>query len=530
MGAFMKHIYHFALNAVKLLTILLMAGLLLGALIVTCYADDMESQQVLVMHDNLLGSVVGIVIYLAAAACCILLVRRFGKRFRHILLFLTFGIILLGGGVLIVFGRTVPAADAMSVYSIAGALAKGDVSVIHPTESYLSYYPQQVGLVAFLEILIRFWNVIAAAVPAWHFIKGIYVLLVCLIVFFQYKTIPLLWSQNADEISCVYLLLVIFDLPFVMYSSFVYGEIPSFTAFAIGLYFLLKLLRERAEHPALCGSASVFFFALSVMLRKNSLILLIAVILVIAFDALRHPGAKALRRIFLCACIGIFGVFVLPLVQKGYELRSGSTISSGVPATAYFAMGMQEASRGCGWYNGYNFNTYADTGMDTALTKERSRQAIRERLDYFAQNPGYAAEFYLAKELSQWTDGTYASRQATLATLGGRSAFVKELYEGSLSKFYIYWCNHWQNILYLGAFLFCLLPYLRKSDPDLIQYLGLIGVLGGFLFHTIWEANSRYIFLYSLLLIPYAAFGMQAQASGLLKKIAAMRSKRDKCA
>ena len=98
---------------------------------------------------------------------------------------------------------------------------------------------------------------------------------------------------------------------------------------------------------------------------------------------------------------------------------------------------MQEASRGCGWYNGFNIDTYDAAGMDSALANEISRQAVLERLAYFREHPGYAVDFYARKHLSQWADGTYASRQATLAAYGGRSGFFQEVYDGSLSSAYI---------------------------------------------------------------------------------------------
>jgi hypothetical protein len=41
----------------------------------------------------------------------------------------------------------------------------------------------------------------------------------------------------------------------------------------------------------------------------------------------------------------------------------------------------------------------------------------------------------------------------------------------------------------------------------LYAYTGLAAAFGGFLFHMMWEANSRYIFVYGLLMIPYAAQG-----------------------
>ena len=345
----------------------------------------------------------------------------------------------------------------------------------------------------------------------------------------------------------------------IMYSSFVYGEIPSFAALSVGCYLLLRLLGSvspggsspdssyrdnvsRNDAPSVTaydyvprmlrqilftGFGSILFLTLSVMLRKNSLIPVIAVLLVLLFEALRpgQNGKMRLGLLIMAVCLAVTSVSVLPLTQKIYEKKAGNTLSSGVTAMSYLAMGMQEASRGCGWYNGFNIDTYDTAGMDTAIANEISRLAIDERLTYFREHPGYTADFYLHKHLSQWADGTYASRQATLATYGGRSAFFKEVYEGSLSGGYIEWCNAWQNVLYLGVLVFCIdsLKKRRKSKvvghmadqtagqhgaDRLYIYVGLIAVLGGFLFHIFWEANSRYIFSYSLLLMPYCGAGV----------------------
>ena len=273
------------------------------------------------------------------------------------------------------------------------------------------------------------------------------------------------------------------------------------------------------------GAGSILFLALSVMLRKNSLIPIIAVLLVLLFESLRFGRSVRARLCLLgmAVCLAVTSVGILPLVQKCYEKKAGNTLSSGVTAMSYFAMGMQEASRGCGWYNGFNIDTYDAAGMDSALANEISRQAVLERSTYFLEHPGYAVDFYARKHLSQWADGTYASRQATLAAYGGRSGFFQEVYDGSLSSAYIEWGNAWQDVLYLGTLVFCVSAVHRKrkntatapqgSDTDslylsLYLYVGLIAVLGGFLFHILWEANSRYIFLYSLLLMPYCAAGV----------------------
>ena len=604
-----------------LLTLLLSMLLFAGSFLTTCYADNMETQQVLLRPDNPLWNLLELAGFGLLFCGCLYLYEKIGEKFRRGLLVFTLTFVFGLGILLILFGRTVPAADALSVYNAAAEWILGNTDIIHPTVSYLSYYPQQIGLMAFLELLLRIWNLTGLSVPAWHFIKLVYVCLLCGAVWFQYLSLQYLWPENYKKISCCYLVLVCCNLPMIMYSSFVYGEIPSFAALSVGWYLLLRLLGgvspggssrdnvSRNDAPSVTaydyvprmlrqilftGFGSILFLTLSVMLRKNSLIPVIAVLLVLLFEALRpgRNGKMRLGLLIMAVCLAVTSVGILPLVQKCYEKKAGNTLSSGVTAMSYLAMGMQEASRGCGWYNGFNIDTYDTAGMDTAIANEISRLAIDERLTYFREHPGYTADFYLHKHLSQWADGTYASRQATLATYGGRSAFFKEVYEGSLSGGYIEWCNAWQNVLYLGVLVFCIdsLKKRRKSkvvghmadqtaghtagctadhmadqldadqlgadqlDADqlgadqhgadqhgadrhgadrhgadqhgadrhgadrhgadwhgadrLYIYVGLIAVLGGFLFHTFWEANSRYIFSYSLLLMPYCGAGV----------------------
>ena len=616
-------IYRLGLNIVMLLTLLLSMLLFAGSFLTTCYADNMETQQVLLRPDNPLWNLLELAGFGLLFCGCLSLYEKIGEKFRRGLLVFTLTFVFGLGILLILFGRTVPAADALSVYNAAAEWILENTDIIHPTVSYLSYYPQQIGLMAFLELLLRIWNLTGLSAPAWHFIKLVYVCLLCGAVWFQYLSLQYLWPEKYKKISCCYLVLVCCNLPMIMYSSFVYGEIPSFAALSVGWYLLLRLLGSSSPDSSyrdnvspggsspdssyrnnvspggsyriiFTGFGSILFLTLSVMLRKNSLIPVIAVLLVLLFEALRpgRNGKMRLGLLIMAVCLAVTSVGILPLVQKCYEKKAGNTLSSGVTAMSYLAMGMQEASRGCGWYNGFNIDTYDTAGMDTAIANEISRLAIDERLTYFREHPGYTADFYLHKHLSQWADGTYASRQATLATYGGRSAFFKEVYEGSLSGGYIEWCNAWQNVLYLGVLVFCIdsLKKRRKSkvvghmadqtaghtagctadhmadqldadqlgadqlDADqlgadqhgadqhgadrhgadrhgadqhgadrhgadrhgadwhgadrLYIYVGLIAVLGGFLFHTFWEANSRYIFSYSLLLMPYCGAGV----------------------
>jgi len=501
----MQKLYRFSCNFILVLALVFTGMLLVSGFLFTCYAQNMTTQEVLTVTDNPLFNLTGAGIFLLFLYFVCRLVCGHASKLKPALLILTFVWISILGGILVLFGRTAPAADAWSVYSAAQSLAVGDTSVIHPTDSYLSYYPQQVGLLSFFELLVRLWNLLPADVEAYHFIKCLYVLLTCVIVFFQYRTVHLLWED--DRTDCLYLILAGTNLPLIMYSSFVYGETPSFAAMSAGLYFLMRILKEDYTPKSFLrrAAACLFFLTLSVMLRKNSLIMIIAAVLVIVLEGLPRKNKRLLLTGLLCVMLS---VTILPATQKVYELRAGNYLKTGVPAMSYFAMGMQESSRGNGWYNGYNFDTYQDNDMDTSAAVSVSKEYITERTAYFKAHPDYAAAFYFYKYLSQWADGTYASRQATLATLGERHPLLKELYTGAYSSLYIGFCNHYQNILYLGCFVFFFIGTFKKGPGELYPYLGVIAAFGGFLFHMIWEANSRYIFLYGLLLIPYAANGL----------------------
>lgn len=504
MKKFISHFYDFSCNFIHLLALFFTGLLLVSGFLFTCYADDMTSQLVLTRVDNPLFNLFGTCVMIVLLLLCAHFACKNPSKGKKILSVMVFGWILALGGLLILFGKTVPAADAWSVYEAAENLSMGNTSVIHPTDSYLSYYPQQVGLMAFFELLIRLWKLFPVDLHAYHFIKCLYVILTCVIVYFQYRTVHLLWKE--DKADCIYLILAGCNLPLIMYSSFVYGETPSFAAMSVGIYYLLRLLKGSPENKkipyALC---SLITLTLAVMLRKNTLIIIIAVVLVTLLEALKRKSRSLL--LFAALCL-ICSLSILPVIQKAYELRSGSTLRSGVPAMSYFAMGMQEASRGNGWYNGYNFDTYQESGMDSAAASETSRQFMKERMEYFRSHPGDAIDFYWNKYLSQWADGTYASRQATLATFGGRNALAESFYTGKNSRLYIEYCNIYQNILYLGCFAGFMAALLKRKKSPIYLWLGMIGAFGGFLFHMIWEANSRYIFLYGLLLLPYAANGI----------------------
>ncbi len=495
-----ESIYKFSYRSIRFISLMLAVLLALSAFFTTCYVTDMESQVVLTRRDFLPVSLLEILGFFIFLFMFLHFFPGRGKKRITVLLTTVLAWCFTCGLAFIIWGKTVPAADAMTIFHMAEELAKDNVNVLIGPNSYITFYPQQIGLIAFFEIIIRLWNLLAIARRAYPIIQFIYVVLACLTVFYQYKTVHLLFESR--RVDCIYLLLAAANVPLIMYTSFVYGEIPSFSALSIGIYYLLRFLKTSRSY--LSAIISILTLTLSVLFRKNSLILIIAVLIVVLLQSMHERSRFLLIYTFVCAACALT---IQPLTQALYEHRCDNSISSGVPAISYFAMGMQESSRGNGWYNGFNFNTYQATGLDKEQTAQICKAEIAERLEYFRSHPGYTLNFYKNKFLSQWADGSYACRQAVYASGDGRTQLVQSFFTGDNARILVEHCNAYQNIIYLGALSFCI-AMIRKKEYCLPLYLGFIGVLGGFLFHIIWEANSRYILLYSLLLLPYAAFGV----------------------
>ena len=90
-----------------------------------------------------------------------------------------------------------------------------------------------------------------------------------------------------------------------------------------------------------------------------------------------------------------------------------------------------------------------------------------------------------------------------------------QLMFGNRYQPYLSYMNSYQFLLYLLAFLGCIRLQMgkagKKGKGTEKQYLfGILPLLliGGFLFQLLWEAKSRYIYYYMVLLLPLATLGI----------------------
>jgi hypothetical protein len=204
--------------------------------------------------------------------------------------------------------------------------------------------------------------------------------------------------------------------------------------------------------------------------------------------------------------------------QNVYEKRTGIEFGDTIPNTAYLAMAMQDSSMAPGWFNGFNHVTYRLNDYNEEITDQISREYIRERLQEFSDEPIECLRFYYYKIISQWNEVTYEcfwigmneeNRTRDLTPV------VENIYFGKLHTAAEAVMNLYQLLLFAGTLFYA---WSLRDKADISKVILLLCVLGGFLFHILWEGKSQYLISYFPLLLPCAAIGMMTLTEHIRSK------------
>lgn len=391
-------------------------------------------------------------------------------------------------------------ADALSVNQAALAFNNGDFSNLL-TGQYMNIYPHQLGLASYERLIYIFTSNMRV-----FFIVNL--VLVLLINFVQWKICELILPQR--ELVHKYLIALSFlFLPQFFFILFVYGTIPGLSCMCTSLYFMVKYFKTK---KSLFCVLSIFFVCFAVLLRQNYIIGAIAIAIVYFIFSLREKNWKP-----VLASVMIF--VSLSIANKGisfyYQMESDINFdSAGIPKSLFFAMGLQDDESlpvlG-GWYNSYNYATFQSNNWDYDATNEVATENIKERLLYFVKDPGYAALFFLEKIASTWSEATFQSIWTgplinAVPEQTVNTSFLTSLYSGGvIYKLYAQIMHAFLFISYFLSLIFLGKNLLHKKEIDYYSLFAVVFLIGGFLFHLLWETKSQYVYPYFFILIPIVA-------------------------
>lgn len=441
-------------------------------------------------------------------------IKRVGEIGNHILFSVLFMVVMGGCAWWIVNSRSVPTSDSKAVYDIAIRAMNHDLLPIAPTDSYMSLWPFQSGMLLYCETILR-------CIPNADYVT---------IQWFNWASVGLAlvsgyflvrrWFQTEGTVT-FWCMILMFCLPYYLLVNYVYGDVPGIGLSFFAAWMLTEFLQRKKEICLLLGAAAL---GGGIALRKNFLIFAVACILVLG--VMFWAGRK--KRFLVCmVCVALAAFLANTLPIKFYEHRAHNTMGNGVPAVSYIAMGLQ----GTGGWNGYHSDLYMRCGFQAEEAKKISIQSVKDSMAQMRADPIQAVQFFYQKQVGQWCNETYGFTYETVYGFDDRTQEAWDIYCGKWTTPVLKTMNVYQSAVYLGALLYCvdsLAKWIRNrkkkesildSHEDFWKLVWLVTMIGGFLFSMIWEAAARYTLIYLVMLTPYSAEGLYQESCKLLTVI-----------
>ena len=454
--------------------------------------------------------------------------------------------------------------DALQLDEIMQAFSRGDYSSLQEG-GYLFVYPFQVTYVLIGQVLQ------ALCGPSNYLVYQLLnvVSILCNLYFLYQITWELFHDRR---ICAVMQLLSMGCWFYYVFATFIYADLWSFAVQSAAFLLEIRYLNRRRLRDIIGAGICIAAATLLKTNCYVALIAMILILLMDAVNAAvsvaaenagasgKSAGALILRAVLIGAMFVVLTKGAQSAVNLGTARAAGiEKMPEGVPSAAYFAMGMEETEGKYGWYNGRNVGLFRDAGYDREQTVLDARETMKASIGEFQNSKRYLIRFYAGKFLSQWGDPTCVSMremEETRRHTGELPKLVDSLIFGTGSRILQWGMNVTHSLIYLGLTIYLLSvtgSALRRkqklrmpaqngqqgqngqqaqngqqgqngkqtqngqqaqkqgqrlrtvSEPEILLVLFLVG---GMLFHQIWEASGRYTMRYYLTMLPLAAWGI----------------------
>lgn len=418
---------------------------------------------------------------------------------------LTYGLSLTDGSEAQYFNQTLPESFE--------ALKHGSL--------YLTFYPYQSGSLLFYWILAKIAGIHSGLLLQVINIISNEISIICL----TFLSALIAKKQITVVITAGLLNLCI---PNLLYSSFMYTNQIGFALICVYIYLNAKGLTAKHRNAEIKYILlSTIPFSLMCWLKSTFVIIGIGTALIWFIHFLGADSKHGLSRFLIAALIVGVGSASALIPQRIMENRIGHGFGSGIPKTAWIAMGLQDSDldgtpKMPGWWNPFPNNIQATTNNNYTEMARLSKEAIEGRIDFFIKNPGYTLDFFRTKVDTEWCAPDFNSRyfaaiNYSTSTDGSNLQFIENRLGGRRSTNLIWtiyqllfpFVDAFQSSIYIAAAVYCVITFLnRKSLSTVAVYLPCLFIVGFFVY-LLWEAKAQYCLPFFTLLIPCAAIAFE---------------------
>lgn len=431
----------------------------------------------------------------------------------------------MGCGILAGAAHSYPTADQIYVYEAATNFFTGNYSNIQ-TEWYFNACPYQLGLGLIYGILMRIFR------------SDSYLVIQYAQAFCAGVTVYTLFEVAAELFQCkktaaITLLCTVSFVPMYLYTLYIYGETFGVCFAVLGMWFWLRANNGKTRKKGitiLYWVLAALCLALCYTARLALIIVLIAMVFTGVLKVLTDRRSDIKRR-WGCLLMTVLLLFLTLGSQKlsvAYmEKRAGVELADGIPAVLTVAMGIQDESEnengtGPGSYNAYNLWLYFGSGFDGKSASSEACLNIKQTLHRWSKDPVSMVSYMNRKILNQWNEASYGGFCMT-ALQQEPEDWVTAFYSGAAGDWWSHFLNLYQGMVY--AMLLVYFVILFKGTGNSFLFLPALLLAGEFCFSMIWEAKSRYIYPYIVMVLPCVAWSL-THCAGIIT--VCMRKMKDK--
>lgn len=463
---------------------------------------DLSKELVNYIQDNFFANIVITALFL----CAVIALGRYTSILKKINIRIATAVLLIFTTVMslwwIMSVTSVPSADSGIIIDAAKSIALGDYTpfkssyAYYNNWSYFLYYPFQLGYVFLCEIIFNIFGTKNWFVLQLLNIVGLNVAFAGLV-----KLTHMMFKNKAITVMTIFALGGCFQA--IFFTTFSYGNLLGLGA---GIWSVVFVALYMEKDNKLFIIPSAIFLSLSIILKYNNMIFLLAIAFILILHTIKQRKTYSLIALLLVCVVGIGGS---KAIIYSYEVRSGVDLSGGVSQLLYLSMGLNTSDRAPGWYNGEAMEMYRDSGLDITKAEDTAKKRITQRLDYFVKSPAFAGNFIYEKLVSQWNEPTFESVwisevKTHYKPIGELGTFI---YSDTGKNIYDNYFNCYQQIIFLG-FTVCMFCLLKSKNKNLIIIILPLVILGGLMYHMLFEAKSQYILTYFIMMIPFASYGI----------------------
>ncbi|WP_103869407.1 hypothetical protein [Butyrivibrio sp. Su6] len=403
-----------------------------------------------------------------------------------------------------------PRADANACFKVASEFCDGIFDHLD-AGGYLDIYRNQEGLILFDYILTKlFGNYNYLAFQLFNSI------LISLASKYAYQLI-LEINQESREGVVLFVFLIFGYAPIWMYPCYLYGNLPGIAFAIMGMTFQFCYFRDRKAKFVVLSCICI---ALGIVFKGIALIPLIAMVLIYMYSAIAE------KKHLICAFLTIL-VVIMSTKAVDYSINkiSGNRLreDGGTSSYAWIVMGLDvDEYKIGGWFTHYNPTVYFENDYNKEKTTEASKETLKEISSDIINNPIKYIKGISNKNYSMWLEPTFAILQKIGVdhefSISRHARWVDSIISdaGTLHRILIFWLRILQLCIYIGAIFFLVFD---KGGHKPFYYLGIVAFLGGWIFYSFWEARTEYVFMFFVLLIPYAAKGVRYFVNWLMTVI-----------